>query len=63
MNFWDYFWTIQLEFAGMFWDSPDMIFKTIFGQSRTVLRLGFDPKTDVFDFIFHLGVNVVLVEH
>ena len=29
-------------------DSPDMIFGTIFGQSHTVLRFGFDPGTDVF---------------
>ena len=27
-----------------------MIFKTIFGQSRTVLRFGFDPETDIFGF-------------
>ena len=27
-----------------------MIFGTIFGQSRTVLRFGFDPRTDVFSF-------------
>ena len=27
-----------------------MIFGTIFGQSWTVLRFGFDPGTDVFGF-------------
>ena len=27
-----------------------MIFGTIFGQSQTVLRFGFDPRTDVFRF-------------
>ena len=31
-------------------DSPDRIFGTIFGQSWTVLRFGFDPRTDVFEF-------------
>ena len=35
---------------GLFADSPDMIFGTIFGQSWTVLRFGFDPGTDVFGF-------------
>ena len=27
-----------------------MIFKTIFGQSWTMLRFGFDPETGVFEF-------------
>ena len=27
-----------------------MIFRTVFGQSGTLLRFGFDPKTDVFGF-------------
>ena len=40
-----------------------MIFRTIFRQSRTVLRFGFDHETDVFGFIFHIGVVLVLVEH
>ena len=53
MNFWDYFLTIQVDFSGLFWDSPDKIFRTIFEQSRIVLRFGFDPGTDVFGFIFH----------
>ena len=35
---------------GLFSDSPDMIFGTIFGQSWTVLRFGFDPRTYVFEF-------------
>ena len=59
LNFWDYFRTIQVEFSGLFLDSPDKIFRTIFGQSRTVLRFGFDPGTNVFGFIFHLGVVFV----
>ena len=50
MNFWDCFRTVQAEFLGLFLDSPDRIFETIFGQSRTVLRFGFDPETDVFGF-------------
>ena len=62
MNFWDYFQTIRVEFSGLFWDSPDRIFRTVFGQSRTVLRFGFDPEIDVFGFIFNLGVVLVLVE-
>ena len=35
---------------GLFSDGPDMIFRTIFGQSWTVLRFGFDPGTDMFGF-------------
>ena len=35
---------------GLLSDSPNRIFETIFGQSRTVLRFGFDPGTDVFEF-------------
>ena len=31
-------------------DNLDRIFRTIFGQSWTVLRFGFDPGTDVFGF-------------
>ena len=62
MNFWDYFRTIRVKFSGLFWDSPNKIFRTVFGQSRTVSRFGFDPGTDVFDFIFHVGVVLVLVE-
>ena len=61
MNFLDYFWavrakfrdcfrTVQAEFLRLFLDSHDRIFETIFGQSRIVLRFGFDPGTDVFGF-------------
>ena len=35
---------------GLFADNPDIILGTIFGQSWTVLRFGFDPETDVFGF-------------
>ena len=50
MNFRDCFQTIRAEFLGLFSDSPDRIFGTVFGQSRTVLRFGFNPMTDVFGF-------------
>ena len=63
LNFWDYFRIIWVEFSGLFWDSPDRIFRTVFKQSRTMLRFGVDPMIDVFGFIFHLGVVLVLVEH
>ena len=60
-NFWDCFWTVRakfkdcfwivrVEFLGLFSDRSDRIFETIFGQSGTGLRFGFDPGTDVFDF-------------
>ena len=50
LNFRDYFRTIQIEFLGLFSDSPDRIFGTIFSQSRTVLKFGFDPEINVFGF-------------
>ena len=49
-EFRDYFHTIRAKFLGLFADIPDRIFRTIFGQSWTVLRFGFDPVTDVFGF-------------
>ena len=61
MNFRDYFWTVRVEFrdcfqtvrveySRLFLNSHDIIFRTIFRQSRNVLRFGFDPGTDVFGF-------------
>ena len=49
-KFRDYFRTVQAKILGLFADSPDRIFGTIFGQSWTVLRFGFDPRIDVFRF-------------
>ena len=40
----------MVEFSGLFSDSPDKIFITVFGQSGTRLRFGFDPRTDVLGF-------------
>ena len=34
----------------LFSDSSDRIFETVFGQSRTMLRFGFDLRIDVFGF-------------
>ena len=47
---------------GLFADSPDIIFGTIFGQSWTVLRFGFDLGTDVFGFcgVFWYPNNLVI---
>ena len=61
MNFWDYFRTIwakfrdcfrivRVEISGLLSDSPNRIFRTIFEQSQTMLRFGFDLGTDVFGF-------------
>ena len=46
----------------MFSDYPNKIFETVFGQSQTVLRFGFDPKTDVFGFcgVFWFHNNSVM---
>ena len=46
-EFRDCFRTVQAKFSGLFTESLDRIFGTIFGQSWTVLRFGFDPGTDV----------------
>ena len=40
----------MVEFSGLLSDSPHKIFGTIFGQSGTGLRFGFDLGTDVFGF-------------
>ena len=40
----------MVEFSGLFLNSPDKIFGTIFGQSWIVLRFDFDPETDIFGF-------------
>ena len=40
----------MVEFLGLFSDSSDRIFGIVFGQSRTGLRFGFNPGTDVFGF-------------
>ena len=40
----------MVEFLGLFSESPNRIFGTVFGQSGTRLRFGFDPGTDVFGF-------------
>ena len=37
---------VRAKFSGLFEDSPDRIF----GQSWTVLRFGFDPRIDAFEF-------------
>ena len=38
------------SFSRLFLDNHDRISETIFRQSRTVLRFGFSPGTDVFGF-------------
>ena len=50
MNFGTVFFIVLVEFLGLFLDSPDRIFITVFGQFGTRLRFGFDPGTDVFGF-------------
>ena len=40
----------MVEFSGLFSNSMDRIFGTVFGQSGTELRFRFDPGTDVFEF-------------
>ena len=47
---------------GLFSDSPDRIFRTVFEQSRIVLRYGFDPGIDVFRFccVFWYHINLLM---
>ena len=60
-NFWDCFRTFRAKFLGLFSDSPNKIFGTIFEQSRIVLRFGFDPGIDVCGFygVFWYHSNLV----
>ena len=41
---------VQVEFLGLFSDSQEIIFGTVFEQSGTGFRFGFDPGTIVFKF-------------
>ena len=41
---------VRTEFLRLFSYSPDIICRTVFGQSRTMLRFVFDHRTDVFGF-------------
>ena len=50
LNFQECFQTVQVEFLRLFSNSLDGIFGTIFGQSETRLKFGFDPRNDVFGF-------------
>ena len=50
LNFRDCFQTVPAEFSRLFSNSLDRIFGTVFGQSWTMLMVGFDPRTDVFGF-------------
>ena len=56
------FGTVWAKFLGLFSDSPDRIFWTIFGQSRTVLRFSFHPGTDVLGFccVFWYHCNLLM---
>ena len=49
-EFRDCFQTVRVEILGLFSNSPDRIFRIVFGQSRTMLWFGFDPGTNVFGF-------------
>ena len=49
-NFRDCFRTVQVEFSGLFSDSQNRIFETVFEQSGIGVRFGFDPRTFVFGF-------------
>ena len=49
-NFRDCFRAVRVEFSGLFSDSPNRIFETVFEQSGIGVRFGFDPETDVFGF-------------
>ena len=61
LSFRDCFRIVRAEFLGLFLDSSDMIFETVFGLSRTRLRFGFDPGTNVFGFygVFWYHDNLV----
>ena len=50
LKFQDCFRTVRVEILGLFSDSLDRIFETIFGQSEIGSRFGFNPVTDVYRF-------------
>ena len=47
-KFRDYFRTVRVEFSELFSGSSNRIFGTVFGQSETGFRFGFNPGTNVF---------------
>ena len=57
LNFRDCFQTVWAEFSGLFLDSPDIIFGTVFEQSRTMIRFGFDPGLMSSDFVVCFGIT------
>ena len=61
-EFWDCFWTVRVEISGLFSDNSDMNFGTIFEQSGTGLRFGFDSEINVFGFcgVFWYHSNSVM---
>ena len=44
------FRTVWVKISRLVSNNPDRIFETIFDQSWTVLRFGFDPGIDIFGF-------------
>ena len=60
-EFQDCLLTVRVEFSGLFLDSLDRIFETVFGQSKTEFGFGFTPGTDVYEFcgVFWYHSNLV----
>ena len=50
VEFRDCFRTIRVEFLGLFSNSPDRIFRIVFGQSMTEFEFSFNPGTNVYEF-------------
>ena len=50
LNFGIVFGQFGLKISGLFSNSPDRIFRTVFAQSGIWFEFGFDPETDVFGF-------------
>ena len=58
-KFRDCFRKVRVKFLGLFSDSMNKIFGTVFRQSRTVLRFFFFyPGTDVFGFVVCFGITI-----
>ena len=58
-EFRDCFRTVRVEFSGLFSNSPDKIFGTVFGQSGTGLRFDFDLGLMSSGFVVCFGITVI----
>ena len=59
MKFWDCFGTVQVEISGLFWESLDRVFRTVFGCSWT-LQKALESRIWPYECEWHLGPTYFL---